>query len=242
MSAGTELDYIGDELAIFALAKNWKAYFASALAPFIRGEVAEPGAGLGATTLTLCDPKETAGWLCIEPDRTMADGLARARAEGGLPARCSVHRGVLADLPADRLFDTITYIDVIEHIEDDRREFASAASRLKPGGRIVILAPAWQHLFSPFDARIGHFRRYSRGGLTALAAPGLRLETSFYLDSVGYFASLANRLLLRQGSPAKSQILLWDNVMVPASRVVDRLCLRSVGRSVVAVWIKTGAA
>ena len=53
----TELNYIGDELTIFALAKNWKAYFSAALTPFIRGEVAEPGAGLGTTTLTLCDPE-----------------------------------------------------------------------------------------------------------------------------------------------------------------------------------------
>jgi SAM-dependent methyltransferase len=234
----TELNYIGDELTIFALAKNWKAYFSAALTPFIRGEVAEPGAGLGKTTLALCDPAEKSRWLCVEPDRTMADGLLKSCAEGGLPARCTVHHGVLADLPADKAFDTVIYIDVIEHVEDDQGEFEAAAARLRPGGRVVVLAPAWQHLYSPFDKRIGHFRRYSRASLTALRAPGLRLETSFYLDSVGYFASLANRLLLKQGAPVKSQILLWDNVMVRASRVLDPLILRSVGRSVIAVWIR----
>jgi SAM-dependent methyltransferase len=234
----TELDYVGDELTIFALAKNWKAYFAATLAPFIRGAVAEPGAGLGTTTSTLCDPREKSIWLCVEPDRTMADGLLKLRAEGGLPARCAINFGVLADLPADKTFDTVIYIDVIEHIEDDQGEFEAAAARLRPGGRVVILAPAWQHLYSAFDKRIGHFRRYSRASLTALRAPGLRLETSFYLDSVGYFASLANRLLLKQGAPVNSQILLWDNVMVRASRILDPLILRSVGRSVIAVWVR----
>jgi SAM-dependent methyltransferase len=234
----TELKYIGDELTIFALAKNWKAYFAAALNPFIRGEVAEPGAGLGTTTLTLCDPAEKSSWLCVEPDRTMADGLLKSCAEGGLPARCAIHCGVLADLPPDKTFDTVIYIDVIEHIEDDQGEFETAAARLRPGGRVVVLAPAWQHLYSLFDKRIGHFRRYSRASLTALRAPGLRLETSFYLDSVGYFASLANCLLLKQDAPVKSQILLWDNVMVRASRVLDPLILRSIGRSVIAVWIR----
>jgi SAM-dependent methyltransferase len=234
----TELNYIGDELTIFAVAKNWKAYFAAALTPFIRGEVAEPGAGLGTTTLTLCDPAEKSSWLCVEPDSTMADGLLKTCAEGGLPARCAVHRGVLADLPVDKAFDTVIYIDVIEHIEDDQGEFEAAAARLRPGGRVVVLAPAWQHLYSPFDKRIGHFRRYSRASLTALRAPRSSLETSFYLDSVGYFGSLANRLLLKQSAPVKSQILLWDNVMVRASRVLDPLILRSVGRSVIAVWMR----
>jgi len=233
----TELDYIGDELAVFALAKNWKAYFAANLAPFIRGEVAEPGAGLGTTTLTLCDPAEKSGWLCVEPDRTMAENLLKLRDAGGLPARCDVHCGVLADLPAEKKFDTVIYIDVIEHIEDDQHEFETAAARLRPGGRIVILAPAWQHLYSPFDKRIGHFRRYSRATLAALRAPGLRLETSFYLDSVGYFASLANQIFMKQSMPVKSQIVLWDNVMVRASRVLDPLIFQTIGRSVIAVWI-----
>lgn len=234
----TEFDYIGDELTIFALAKNWKSYFTDMLTPFIRGSVAEPGAGIGTTTRALCSPKEEFRWLCIEPDRKMADALLRMRVEGDLPSRCQVHCGVLTDLPDKDTFDTVIYIDVIEHIEDDQREFEVAAARLNKGGRILILAPAWQHLYSPFDKQIGHFRRYSRATLTALGAPQMRLEASFYLDCVGYLASLANRTLLKQGAPTKSQILLWDNVMVRLSRILDPVLFHSAGRSVVAVWIR----
>jgi hypothetical protein len=233
----TDLVYIADELTIFALAKNWKAYFAATLASFIKGEVAEPGAGLGTTTLILCDPVKKSGWLRVEPDRTMADGLLKLRANGGLPVRCAIHCGVLAELPADKTFEAQIYMDVIEHIEADQGEFEGAAAR-RPGGRVVVPAPAWRHPYSPFDKRVGHVRRYSRASLKALLALGLRLEASFYFDSVGYFASLANRLLLKQDAPVKSLILLWDNVMVHASRVLDPLILRSTRRNVIAFWIR----
>src|SRR4029077_19478576 len=122
MIEGTELDYVGDELTIFALAKRWKTYFRDSIAPHIKGTVAEVGAGRGTTTLTLCDPAEREVWLCIEPDRTMATELQQMCAEGHLPERCEAFLGVLANLPVERQFDTILYVDVLEHIEDDRHE------------------------------------------------------------------------------------------------------------------------
>jgi 2-polyprenyl-3-methyl-5-hydroxy-6-metoxy-1,4-benzoquinol methylase len=42
-------------------------------------------------------------------------------------------------------------IDVLEHIEDDKSELARAVSHLRPGGRLVVLSPANQWLFSEFD-------------------------------------------------------------------------------------------
>lgn len=56
------------------------------------------------------------------------------------------------------------------------------------------------------------------------------------LDSVGFFASLANRLLLRTAQPTPGQIKVWDTMMVPASRVVDQLSGFVFGKSVTAVW------
>jgi hypothetical protein len=53
-------------------------------------------------------------------------------------------------------------------------------------------AGAHQRLFSPFDAAIGHFRRYNRSTLRNISPPGLRLERLRYLDSFGLIASAAN--------------------------------------------------
>ena len=50
-----------------------------------------------------------------------------------------------------------------------------------------------------------------------------------YLDSVGMAASLANRVLHRQ-VPTREQILLWDRIMVPLSRVLTSSRLRAAGQ------------
>ena len=49
--------YQGDELELFQHAKNWKKYFSRQIKPFIKGNVLEVGAGIGATTLLLNDGK-----------------------------------------------------------------------------------------------------------------------------------------------------------------------------------------
>jgi 2-polyprenyl-3-methyl-5-hydroxy-6-metoxy-1,4-benzoquinol methylase len=133
-------------------------------------------------------------------------------------------------------FDTIIYIDVLEHIENDREELKGAAAHLREGGRIIVLAPAHQWLFTPFDAAVGHFRRYDRPMLRNLSPVGLHLERLIYLDSLGLLLSLGNRILLKQAKPTKAQIHFWDRWVVPASRVLDPCLLNSIGKSIVGVW------
>jgi hypothetical protein len=104
----------------------------------------------------------------------------------------------------------------------------------------VVLSPAFQALYSPFDAAIGHHRRYTRVTLAQLAAEAdLRPVKMFYLDSIGFLASAANRILLRRAMPTLKQIHLWDRAMVPISRLVDPLLLYSFGKTVVGIWQKT---
>jgi 2-polyprenyl-3-methyl-5-hydroxy-6-metoxy-1,4-benzoquinol methylase len=137
-----------------------------------------------------------------------------------------------------RLFDTIIYIDVLEHIEDDRAELNTAAAHLRPQGRIIVLAPAHQRLFTPFDAAIGHFRRYDRSMLRQISPAGLEIQRMRYLDCVGLTASAANMLLRRQSMPTATQLRFWDRWMVPISQVLDLLLRYSVGKSILAVWSK----
>jgi len=233
--SGGEFIYEGDELELFQRATNWKNYFRQQIAPYLVGDVAEVGAGLGATTLHLAGSPQRS-WLCIEPDPALAAAL-RTRVPStvhGVPVESFV--GTLASLPADRHFDTIAYIDVLEHIDDDHGEAAIAARRLRRGGALVVLAPAHNWLFSPFDERIGHRRRYNRRSLSALTPPGLTLERAWYLDAAGLSASAANRLLLSQSMPTARQIATWDRLMIPVSRLVDPLIGYRLGKTVVAVW------
>jgi SAM-dependent methyltransferase len=236
--ADADFVYEGDELALFAHAVHWKTYFARALRPYVRGDVLEVGAGIGGTTRQLCDGSQNS-WTALEPDAAMADEMrAKLRAEPLPIEDVTVEACALEDLGADRTFDTILYIDVLEHIEHDREELAAATEHLRPGGNLVVLSPAHQSLFTPFDAAIGHFRRYDARSLRSVTPRGLRETRVFYLDSVGMLASLGNRLLLKASMPTPKQLKFWDSVLVPLSRVVDPLTFHRLGKTVIGVWTK----
>lgn len=237
-SADTAFKYVGSELDLFARASNWKRYWSGHVRPYVRGRILEIGAGIGANTVELARAGDD--WTCLEPDAALAARLERRLAAAGLPFRAI--RGTTADIDAGDRYDCAIYIDVLEHIEDDRAELARAAALLRPGGRVIVLAPAHQFLFSPFDASIGHFRRYSRATLLAAAPPDLALERAFYLDAAGALASAVNRLALRQSMPTAGQISFWDGVLVRASRLLDPVLGYRVGKSVVGVWRKPSAA
>jgi SAM-dependent methyltransferase len=231
----TEFKYVGSELNLFAAARHWKAYWASQIRPFVGGDVAEVGAGIGSNTPTLVDGG-VGRWVCLEPDPSLLSELSKKLAgERGRPYEAV--GGTLYSL-AGQQFDTIIYIDVLEHIENDRGELEEAASHLRPGGHLVVLSPAHQALYSPFDAAIGHFRRYSRSSLQAVSPAGLIQVRLRYLDSLGLFASLANSLFLRQSMPTKGQIEFWDNWIIPPSRFLDKILLYSAGKTVLGIWRK----
>ncbi|KQP40299.1 methyltransferase type 12 [Methylobacterium sp. Leaf104] len=234
----TQSDYVGTELELFAAARNWKRYWSDVIAPFVGGRVLDVGAGLGATADVFSTRATIEAWTCLEPDARFAGRLARRIASGGLPARTQARQGTVRDLdPAER-FETILYIDVLEHIRDDHGELAVAAARLATGGHLVVLSPAHPCLYSPFDAAIGHERRYTRATLREAAPESLRRVRLDYLDAIGFCASLGNRLVLRSAMPNAAQIAAWDRLMVPLSRRLDPWLGFRAGKSVLGIWTR----
>ena len=226
--------YMGSELEIFAHARHWKSYVQSKLRPYLVGDILEVGAGIGGTTQALNDGTQRR-WICLEPDSEFARKI-------GLLSHlrnCEVRVGMLPDIKAQEKFDAILYIDVLEHIKEDARELHQAAQHLNTNGVIIVLAPAFPWLYTPFDAAIGHFRRYTRKSLRAVAPYGLREEKSIYLDSFGVLASAGNLLFLQATNASVGQMRFWDNYLVPLSRFMDPLVAFSLGRSVLAIWRKT---
>ncbi|MBI3554849.1 MAG: class I SAM-dependent methyltransferase [Deltaproteobacteria bacterium] len=227
--------YSGTELELFRTAVNWKGYYNGFLAAHIAGSVLEVGAGIGGTTRALATSRH-ARWTCLEPDSALAAQIEKIKST--FPVPCQVRQGSLSTLGGSEKFDTILYIDVLEHIEADAKELELARDHLNAGGKIVVLSPAHQFLFSPFDQAVGHHRRYNLGSLKKVAPPGLKQEALFYLDSMGFFLSLGNRMLLKQSAPSRPQIEFWDRYVIPISRLVDPLLRYRFGKTVIGVWSK----
>lgn len=147
----SDYHYPGAELELFSQARRWKAYWASQVSPFVQGDVLDAGAGQGNNLEILLSP-HCRSWTALEPDGNLLGNISRlgavARDPRLKPVVGTTELLLASASPPD--FDTILYIDVLEHIEDDMGEFRRAAQLLRPGGSLVVLSPA--HPF--FTARL----------------------------------------------------------------------------------------
>lgn len=229
--------YTGEELDVFEQAKNWKAYWSELVRPHMGQRILEVGAGTGSTTVALKN-SNFARWVSTEPDASLCLKIEEKKNLGLISSKVEVVSCTIKNLPITGRFDTALYIDVLEHIEEDGGELAAVAELLDEGGKVIIVSPAYDFLYSPFDKKIGHFRRYNKKSINEIVPSCLKMKELKYLDSIGFFASLANKILLRTSDPTQSQIAFWDRYMIPLSRAIDPVICYSAGKSIMAVMEK----
>ena len=133
-----------------------------------------------------------------EVDAIELDDEARAIAERRLGR--PVMNALLPELAgvADRHYDLIAALDVIEHIDADQAAVAAVAAKLKHGGKFVVTVPAHQWMWSTHDVVNHHKRRYSKAALRRLIDRSpLRLERLGYFNSLLFPLAVAERLASR---------------------------------------------
>jgi SAM-dependent methyltransferase len=233
-----ELDPEGQAtLEVMSLAPRFNRWMFETIRPFLAGTVLEIGSGIGNISTQLLD----AGFDSVLSD-VRPQYCHRLRRAFGAHPHC---KGVVPlDLvhPAfDRAyahllgrFDTVFALNVVEHIEDDARALLNCRRLLRPGGRLVILVPAFQALYNSIDRELCHFRRYTRGTLDdAFVAGGFAVERSFYFNVAGAIGWIVSGLMRRKAPPR--MLVQIYNHLVPLFRMVDRLTLRHFGLSVITV-------
>ena len=133
-------------------------------------------------------------------------------------------------------FDTIMYLNVLEHIEDDIEEINNALKKLKKNGHLIILVPAHNNLYSKFDEAVGHFKRYEIDFFKQIKIQNLKKQKLIYLDSMGYFLYYLNKLFFKDEIyPSNFKILIWDKLFTPITFIVDRLLMYKFGKNILYV-------
>lgn len=122
-----------------------------------------------------------------EDSRTLAEQrLGRAIMTSPLPELAGI---------ADRHYDLIAALDVIEHIAEDAAAIAAIAAKLKSGGKFLMTVPAHQWMWSAHDTVNHHKRRYSKASLRRLIhGSPLRIDKLGYFNSLLFPAAIAERL------------------------------------------------
>ncbi|MFZ0666362.1 MAG: class I SAM-dependent methyltransferase [Acidimicrobiales bacterium] len=231
LAADAELERTLEDLSD---AKNYSNWIYDLTAPHLGHRVLEVGAGHGTMTELFIERAEKV--VATDVTERCAD-LLSARFSGD--PRVDVMLGKISEAAEHGPFDSAVLINVLEHIEDDDEALAQLSGLLKPGGRLVLWVPAFALLYSDFDRRIGHYRRYQRKNLAAqLMRSGYEVVDIRYVNPIGavgwfFIARLAKRV------PNRRVAMIFDRYLVPVVSRIEKKFRPPFGQSVFAVAIKT---
>ena len=92
--------------------------------------------------------------------------------------------------------EAIVLLDVLEHLQDPVLALRNAAQCLTATGKIIFTVPAYPFLFSDWDERLGHFRRYTASTLQLHAREaGLRVVKLSHWNSFTLPAACVLRVI-----------------------------------------------
>ena len=159
-------------------------------------EVADLGCGVGLFLTMLAERKTFLASQLFGIDPAVREDVEAAK----IGIRLS------KSFDAEKTFDLILMMDVLEHVADDIGLVESAINHLRPGGYLFITVPALPILWSNHDVFLGHFRRYTTRSLTRMLK---RCADLTVLRDHYYFASIL---------PAAGPIRIARNFFKPTDK------------------------
>ena len=228
----SKIDYEGWELEHFDNSDNFRNYQNDLFKNHLKGHVAEVGPGNGENLQIYKDKVEILE--LYEPSKVLFENLI---SKFGSDKKFIIKNEVFS--LKENTYDSILYLDVLEHIENDHQEIIKAFNSLKEGGKLIINVPAFQHLYSNFDKDVKHFRRYNKKTLLNLIKNFnyLSYELKYY-DSLGYILSLMSKLFTKNyKNNFNKKIKIW-NSLIPLSKILDTLIFHLFGKSLILIITK----
>jgi 2-polyprenyl-3-methyl-5-hydroxy-6-metoxy-1,4-benzoquinol methylase len=205
--------------------------------PYVGGRILEIGSGIGnissqfvnaGTPITLSDLD--AGYCRMLHEKFDREPLVR-----GIHQVDFAHPFFeTAYSPLTGKFDTVFALNVVEHISDDKQAVANARSLLAPGGRLIILVPAYAALYNRLDRNLDHYRRYTRKSVRQLLSGGFEVLHTQYFNLAGIFGWFFSGTIFRKKNLSAGELGIY-NKFVPLFRMADELTLHKAGLSVIAV-------
>ncbi len=227
------MEYSGWELEFFDTAKNYRAYQYKLLKSFIKKTILEVGPG-NAIIMEKYIYKSDLDIVLTELNNTFFEKINN---KFSTKDNVKVYNSKIDTI--QKKFQTIIYLDVLEHIENYEEEILKAYSKLEDNGYLVFMVPAYQHLYSEYDKEIGHYRRFNKKFFKDFSKKNkIKCKKLIYFDSIGYLFLLVNKILRLQnikyvGSGTK----IW-NFLIPLSKILDKLLMHSCGKSLLCVYTK----
>ena len=228
------MNYPGKELEVFDKATIFQKYIYFFTKKLLKDKVLEVGAGIGSFTRIYIDRCKNI--YLTDLDEGNCKTLKKKFIKN---SNVKIDNKRINEINLN--FDTIIYLNVLEHIPKDKEEIEMALSKLNPGGFLIILVPAHQNLYSKFDKAIGHCRRYDMKFFSSNVYKNAKIKKLIYLDALGYILYFFNKIFFKdEVYPSKIKIYIWDKLFLPITMVLDFLTRYKFGKNILCVIKKDG--
>jgi SAM-dependent methyltransferase len=213
-------------------ARNYRKYEYDTVAPHVGKSMLEVGSGLGDFSAQFLPLLERL--VVSDNDPYCIDQLAK-RYEGDSAVEV-LELDLPGEIPLARPVDTVVAMNVLEHITDDVGALRSLANVVTPGGRMVLWVPGYPQLYGDFDRKVGHVRRYTPATLRAsVEAAGLSVEMLKPINMLGGIAWWVAVKRAKVGYPNPKIVKMYDRLVVPVTRFIERLVRPPFGQTVLCV-------
>ena len=231
----TSLDAgLSHSLDLLADTYNYNHWIYSLCRPWLSEDILEVGAGTGNLTQFMLGARRL---VCIEPEQEYQERLESIKK---VHLNTSLYQVPVQDIPGDENnFDSVLCVNVLEHIEDDEKALSAMAERLKPGGFVILYVPAINWAYGAMDEQLGHFRRYNKSMVKALASKcSLNIVHIRYVNFVGLFGWWLSGRIQKETliDPRKARIM---DRLVPFISAVERIIPIPVGQSLLTIFQRT---
>ena len=201
--------------------------------------ILEIGAGFGNMTRHLTDAKLL---VASDLDPVSVEYMKGVFRDAG-NVRVASYRFPLDEATRDELraldLDTVVCLNVLEHIEEDRKTLADLRDILQPGGRLVLFVPALARLYGTLDVHLHHFRRYEKAELEEkVVTAGFTLEDCRFVNRPGILGWYVNGKILRRRVLPRGQLRLFKLLLPLLKREESRP--PAVGMSLLAIARRSG--
>ncbi len=214
-----------------AAAPAFNRWMYDRIAPWIGDRVLEVGSGIGNMSQHFIDRARV---VLTDTEPAYREALRRRFGDRPNVAVSPVELPAVPESLAVERFDSIVCLNVLEHIEDDVGSLRAMRNLLAPGGRLVLLVPAFPLLYGALDEALGHYRRYTPKLLRArYAESGLAVRHVEFFNLAGMPGWFVTGRLLRRRMIPSGPLALYDK-LVPLFRMERFLPLRP-GQSVIAI-------
>jgi glycosyltransferase involved in cell wall biosynthesis len=208
----------GEILLRLNRAPRFSRWMADVIRPYTGSRVLEIGAGIGNLTMHLV-PREVYWATDLNPE--YLGTLERLRTNRPYLRIAHVDATDASSFPTEQSFDTVIFLNVLEHLADDAGALRNVYAALENGGTAVVLVPSDPKLFGTLDEVLGHCRRYTEKQLVEVGqAAGFTVERVLKFNRPGVIAWWLNGKILRRRTFGLAQIRLL-NLLTPLFRVLD---------------------